>query len=290
MLRRSLLAICLSAFSISAMAANYTISVEPNYPASQAQEIYKPLLSYLSKSTGHTFTLKTANNYHAYWRDVLANTPTDFTFEESHFADFRIQRFGFIPMVRVAEPTQFSLLVSPENKDKGIQGLFAGTIVSMPSPSLGYLFLGELFPNPIAQPEISSTAQTWKDGVDSVFAMEAAGAIVPVYIAQQYPNLESVFLSRSLPGRSMNATRKVPADVRNAVTNAMLKLHQNAGLIDVLTELGTAQFIKTNAADVYGNERMLRRVFGYPKSALKAKPAPVAKPAAALAPAAAVKK
>jgi ABC-type phosphate/phosphonate transport system substrate-binding protein len=124
--------------------------------------------------------------------------------------------------------------------------------------------------------------------VDSVFAMEAAGAIVPVYIAQQYPNLESVFLSRSLPGRSMNATRKVPADVRNAVTNAMLKLHQNAGLIDVLTELGTAQFIKTNAADVYGNERMLRRAFGYPKSALKAKPA--AKPATAPAPAAAVKK
>jgi hypothetical protein len=35
---------------------------------------------------------------------------------------------------------------------------------------------------------------------------------------------------------------------------------------------------------------MLRRVFGYPKSALKAKPAPAAKPAAAPAPAAAVKK
>ena len=290
MLRRTLLALSFSAFSVSSMAANYTIAVEPNYPASQAQEIYKPLLSYLSKATGHTFTLKTANNYHAYWRDVLANTPTDFTFEESHFADFRIQRFGFLPLVRVAEPTQFSLLVSPENKDKGIQGLFSGTIVSMPSPSLGYLFLGELFPNPIAQPEIPSTAQTWKDGVDSVFAMEAAGAIVPMYIAQQYPNLESVFLSRSLPGRSINASRKVPADARNAVTNAMLKLHQNAGLIDVLTELGTTQFIKSNAADVYGNERMLRRVFGYPKSALKAKPAPAAKPAAAPAPVPAVKK
>jgi hypothetical protein len=282
MLRRSLLAISLSAFSISAMAANYTISVEPNYPASQAQEIYKPLLSYLGKATGHTFTLKTVNNYHAYWRDVLANTPTDFTFEEAHFADFRIQRFGFVPLVRVAEPTQFSLLVSPENKDKGTQGLFAGTIVSMPSPSLGYLFLGELYPNPIAQPEISSTAQTWKDGIDSVFAQEAAGAIAPMYIAQQYPNLESVYLSRSLPGRSMSAARKVPADVRTSVTNAMLKLHQNAGLIDVLTELGTAQFIKTNAADLYGNERMLRRAFGYPKSAVKAKPAApaVAKPAA----------
>jgi ABC-type phosphate/phosphonate transport system substrate-binding protein len=270
MLRRALLALGLLTLSLSALAAKYTISVEPDYPAEQAQNIYKPLLNYLSKSTGHTFTLKTVNNYHAYWRDTLANTATDFSFEEAHFADFRIQRFGFIPLVRVAEPTQFSLLVSPENKSKGIQGLFSGTIVSMPSPSLGYLFLGELFQNPIAQPEISSTAQTWKDGIDSVFAQEATGAMAPMYIAKQYPNLESVFLSRSLPGRSLNASRTVPADVREAVTNAMLKLHQNAALIDVLTELGTSQFVKSTAADVHGNERMLRRVFGYPQAAAKA--------------------
>jgi ABC-type phosphate/phosphonate transport system substrate-binding protein len=287
MIRQTIFALSLSAFSLSAFAANYTISVEPNYPADQAQDIYKPLLSYLNKSTGHTFTLNTVNNYHAYWRDVLANKATDFTFEEAHFADFRIQRFGYVPMVRVAEPTQFSLLVSPENKDRGTQGLFSGTIVSMPAPSLGYLFLGELFPNPIAQPEISSTAQTWKDGIDSVFAQEAYGAIAPTYITQQYPNLESVYLSRSLPGRSMSASRKVPADVRNAVAKAMLKLHLNTGLIDVLTELGTSKFVSNSAADVYGNERMLRRVFGYPKAV--AKPKPVAA-TPATAPATAVKK
>jgi hypothetical protein len=55
----------------------------------------------------------------------------------------------------------------------------------------------------------------------------------------------------------------------------MLKLHENPALIDVLTELGTTQFVKTNAAEIAGNERMLRRVFGYPKPA----PAPAAKPA-----------
>jgi hypothetical protein len=244
-------------------------------------------MAYLSRSTGHTFILKTSNNYHAYWRDILANAPVDFSFEEAPFADFRVKRYGFAPLVRVAEPTQFSLLVSPEDTAGGPQGLMSGTIVSMPSPSLGYLFLGELFPNPIAQPEIASTAQTWKDGVDSVFAQEAKGAMVPVYIAQQYPNLESVHLSRSLPGRSLNAARKVPADVRTAVTNAMLKLHENPALIDVLTELGTTQFVKTNAAEIAGNERMLRRVFGYPKPA----PAPAAKPATpAPAPAAPAKK
>ena len=110
MLRRALFVISLSTLSFSAFAANYTLTVEPNYPANQAQEIYKPLLSYLSKSTGHTFTLKTVNNYHAYWRNILANSPTDFTFEEAPYADFRVARYGYTPLVRVAENTQFSLV------------------------------------------------------------------------------------------------------------------------------------------------------------------------------------
>lgn len=288
MLRRSIFALSLSALSFSAYAANYTLSVEPNYPASQAQEIYKPLLSYLSKSTGHTFTLKTANNYHAFWRDILANTPADFTFEEAPYADFRVSHFGYTPLVRVAENTQFSLLVGPENAGAGTNGLLAGTIVSMPSPSLSYLFLNELYPNPIAQPEISSIAQTWKDGVDIVFAQEAMAAMVPIYIAEQYPNLQSVHLSRALPGRTISAAKGVPADVSKAVTNAMLKLHTNTQLIDVLTEIGTTQFIPTTAVEIQGNEKMLRRVFGYPKAKPTAKPA-AATPTAATPAAAAVK-
>ncbi len=284
MLHRTLTALSLAAFSFMASAAEYTLSVEPNYPADQAQEVYSPLIQYLNKTTGHKFKLKTVSNYHAYWRDILANAPADFTFEESDFADFRAQRQGYKPLVRVAEPTQFSLLVSPENADAGARGLMAGNIVSMPSPSLGYLFLGELYPNPIAQPEIVSNAQTWKDGIDMVFAQEAMGAMVPVYIAEQYPNLISVHQSRSLPGRTISASGKVPAEVRKSVADAMLKLQDNPEMIDVLTELGTARFIPTTAAEIAGNERMLRKVFGYPKAKAAAQPAKaVAAPAEATA-------
>jgi ABC-type phosphate/phosphonate transport system substrate-binding protein len=279
MLHRTLTALLLAAFSFTASAAEYTLAVEPNYPADQAQEIYSPLIQYLNKSTGHKFKLKTVSNYHAYWRDILANSPSDFSFEEVIFADFRAQRQGYTPLVRVAEPTQFSLLVSPENEAGGTRGLLAGNIVSMPSPSLGYLFLGELYPNPIAQPEIVSNAQTWKDGVDMVFAQEAMATMVPQFIAEQYPNLVSVHQSRSLPGRTFSASGKVPADVRKSVADAMLKLQDNPEMIDVLTELGTTRFVPTTKAEIAGNERMLRRVFGYPKTTV----APAAKPAPAAA-------
>ena len=70
-------------FALPAGAANYTLAVEPNYPPKVAQEVYTPLLEYLSRSTGHTFTLRTATNYHVYWRDLRSNAKTDFAFEEA---------------------------------------------------------------------------------------------------------------------------------------------------------------------------------------------------------------
>jgi hypothetical protein len=62
--------------------------------------------------------------------------------------------------------------------------------------------------------------------------------------------------------------------VRTKVTNALLALHKNPALFDVISELGATQFVPATAAEYAGNERLLRGVFGY--QALKSKPAPAA--------------
>jgi hypothetical protein len=261
-------------FTGSAAATDYTVTVEPNYPPAQAQQVYAPLLAYLSKATGQRFILKTAGNYHVYWRDMRSNVPTDFAFEEAHFTDYRINRQRFIPLARVADPTKFVLLVDSANADGGANGLIGRRITSMSAPSLGYLLLGELYKNPIAQPEIQSAASSWKDGVEMVFAAESEGAMVPGYIASTYPNLVSVATSRDFIGRAFSASPRVPPDVRSKVTQALLALHKNPALFDVISELGATQFVPASAADYAGNERLLRGVFGYVP--LKAKPAPAA--------------
>src|SRR5688500_7844510 len=92
----------------AAKAADYTVLVEPNYPPTQAREVYAPLMAYLAKATGHRFFIKTTPNYHVFWRDMRANAPTDFAFEEAHFTDYRINRQKFTPLVRVADPTKFT--------------------------------------------------------------------------------------------------------------------------------------------------------------------------------------
>jgi hypothetical protein len=269
----------------SAAAADYTVIVEPNYPPAQAREVYEPLLSYLAKATGHRFFLKTTPNYHVYWRDMRNNAPTDFAFEEAHFTDYRINRQKFVPLVRVADPTRFTLLVGDAMAEAGAQGLVGHRIVSMSAPSLGYLLLGDIYKNPISQPEIQSVAASWKDGVEMVFAGETDAAMVPNYIAREYPNLIPVNESREFPGRALSAAPTVPPGVRTAVANAMLKLHEDANQNSVLTELGATQFVPAGKADYAGNEALLRGVFGYQplRSAPAAAPAQPA-PAAATTP------
>jgi hypothetical protein len=107
--------------------ADYTVSVEPNYPAGQAQKVYKPLLDYLSKATGERFVLKTSGNYHVFWRDLRAATPVDFAFEEAHFTDYRVNHQRFTPLARVADPTKYVLLVDGSNQGGGANGLIGTT-------------------------------------------------------------------------------------------------------------------------------------------------------------------
>lgn len=258
------LGLILSLFtSVAAQAADFTVTVEPNYPPAQAQDVYRPLLAYLSKATGHRFILKTAGNYHVYWRDMRGGAATDFAFEEAHFTDYRANRQRFTPLVRVLDPTKFTLLVDSSNADEGANGLIGRRIASMSAPSLGYLLLGELYKNPIAQPEIQSVAASWKDGVEMVFAGETDAAMVPGYIAQTYPNLVPVATSRDFIGRAFSASPKVPMDVRKKVADALLRLHKDQTLYDVINELGATQFVPAKAADYAGSERLLRGVFGY---------------------------
>lgn len=275
---KGLAALFLAMAGAQASAAEFILSVEPNYPPAQAQEVYRPLLQYLSATTGHTFKLKTSGNYHVYWRDLRAGMKVDFAFEEAHFTDYRANRLGFTPLVRVAEGTRFSLLADASVAEGGLQGLIGNRVVSMPAPSMGYLLLTELYKNPIAEPQVLSEATNWKDGVDMIFAGETEGAMVPNYIAQLYPNLVAITESREFTGRALSAAGNVPQDVRQAVADAMLKLHEDPEQFEVLSELGATQFVAANAAEYAGSERLLRGVFGY-KARPEATPAPEEAPA-----------
>src|SRR6218665_1342567 len=104
---RAVLALGIASACSLASAAEYRFTPEPVYPPDAAREIYKPLMDYLSSATGETFTLVLPPNYSTYWRNILKEDITDFSYDEAHFADYRITRSKFVPLARTAEPTSY---------------------------------------------------------------------------------------------------------------------------------------------------------------------------------------
>lgn len=246
-----------------ARGADFVLSVEPSYPPDQIQEVYRPLADYLKASTGHNFEIVATRNYHFYWRDLRQDIKPDFVFAEAHFTEYRIRRYGYVPLARKTEPTVYALLADPEYADRGLDGMVGRRVVTMPSPSLGFALLAEMFKNPVSQPEFRSEASSWRDGVEMVFSGDAEGAVVPVHIAQQYPNLVELARSREVLGTTLSASPEVPETVRMAVRDALLQMHQDESAFNVLVEIGATGFQPAKAEDYRGAEDVLKGFFGY---------------------------
>ena len=246
-----------------ANAADITLMVEPSYTPERAAEVYKPLADYLSKTTGHKISLITPRNYHFFWRDMRQNSPVDLVFAEAHISDYRIKRFNADPIVRATENTSYTLLASDQIENPTLNSLVGKSIVTMPSPSLGFALLLELYPNPVSQPNILSSAASWRDGVEIVFAGEADAAIVPTWLKDQYQNLIPIQTSREFPGAAITASSTLDPKLKEDIKAALIKLSEDPSVFDVLTELGISGFKEATAAEYDGAETMLKGFYGY---------------------------
>jgi ABC-type phosphate/phosphonate transport system substrate-binding protein len=57
----------------------------------------------------------------------------------------------------------------------------------------------------------------------------------------------------------------VPDDVKAKVKEALLVLHEDAALYEVLSEIGMQQFVEATKEEYNGSEQMLKNFYGYKK-------------------------
>lgn len=243
--------------------APLTLMVEPSYAPGRLTEVFEPLANYLSTAIGRKVTLMTPRNYHFFWRDVRQSPSIDLLYAEAHFTDYRAQRFGSLPLARTAERQSYSILVSDLVENPSVERLVGRRLVTMPSPSLGFALLAQLYPNPISQPEILSSATSWRDGVEMVFAEEAEAAIVPTWLKDEYPNLVPVWQSREFMGPAISASRDLEPALRDRIRDALLSIHEDPAANEVLLELRISRFEPARAAEYAGSDQMLREFHGY---------------------------
>jgi len=253
----------LALYSRPATAADLIMMVEPFYTPDRAAEVYQPLIAYLNAATGHRIELVTPRNYHFFWRDIRQNVPVDLMLAEPPITDYRAQRYQTEPLVRTAEPTSYTLLASDQIENPTLDSLVGRSIVTMPSPSLGFAVLLDFYPNPVAQPNMLSAASSWRDGIEIVFAGEADATIVPTWLKDEYPNLIPIKTSREFPGIALSASATLDAQVKQDIRDALLKLHEDATMYEVLNELGITRFEATSAAEYRGADQMLKDFYGY---------------------------
>lgn len=235
--------------------------INPVYPPEQARLVYQPLVDYLNDSTGLEITLTVDRNFHRYWLNARRNEAPPLILEDAHMAAWRMVNFDYRPMVAPASPTTFSLLTTGAFADDSLNDFVGRRISSLPSPSLGYLVLADWFDNPLQQPLILSTATSWLDAVEMVFSAEADAAIAPNNLVARYPNLYPVETSPEVPGLTLSASPDLPADVRQALIDAMIALHEDETHHAALFELDIDRFDSVDPESYEGLEDWLSTIF-----------------------------
>jgi len=256
------IAACLGAFS-TAHAAEYTLVVQPVQSPETTTTAFQPLADYLSKATGQQIKLVTALNFLTYWETMKKGDQYDLILDAAHFTDYRIKRLNYIPLVKVASVVSFSLVTRDDHAVLDTKELIGKRLAVLPSPSMGYVRVNQIFPNPLRQPVIvpvnnaETAAELVKDG-------KADAAMIPSPMVGSRPYLYTVQTTAQVPHMALSASPRVPEAVRKAIRDALLSAPKTPEGRRLLANLNLGADFEPAAAKNYdGYNRLLAGVYGY---------------------------
>lgn len=252
---------CSLAIARPADALNFV--VEPLYPPERSMQVHKPLIDYLREATGLDIQLVTPENFHTYWTQIRTRDDFDLVYDAPHMTDFLIQRRDYVPLAKATTPTRFTLVAGYSLEEATLDAVLGRSIVTMSAPSMGYMLLMKMFPNPLRQPNITSAAQSWEDAVQIVFDQEADAAMLPSWMAERYPQLVPIQPTENYPGKTVSASPNVAAEVRETVTQALLDAATSDNMPDISFELQVDGFEPASADDFRGHQQLLENLYGF---------------------------
>lgn len=237
--------------------------VEPLYPPERSRLVHASLLEYLRESTGLDIQLITPENFHKYWTQIRTRDDFDLVYDSPHITDFLIQRRGYTPLAKAVNPTSFTLVAGYSLEEPTLDAVFGRTIVTMSAPSMGYMLLMQMFPNPLRQPNITSAAQSWENAVQIVFDQDADAAMLPTWMAQRYPQLVPIEKTDDYPGKAMSASPNVSAEDREAIRQALLDAAESDSMADISFELQVNAFEPADPETYRGHMELLENLYGF---------------------------
>jgi len=244
------------------VAGNYYFSVQPVLPRDQIQRSYQPLANYLSKKTGHTFSIKTYRNFLTYWARMQKAKNMHFVLDAAHFTDYRVQRKNYTVLAKFPDTVSFTVVTGEENFVFEMEELISRKIATMPSPGLGAVRLCNMFPNPVRLPSLIEASDS-VDAVQMVLDGNVDAAIIPSPLVGNYENLNSVISTDPVPHMAVSASPEVPDEVAAAVKQALVQAVNTAEGRKMLEKMKIEYFEDTSEEVYAGFAELLDGVFGY---------------------------
>ena len=246
---------------LSAMAAEYTLIVQPIQSADTTRKAYQPLADYLSKATGQKIKLVTAINFVSYWQ-TMKSGQYDLVLDAAHFTGYRINKMKYVPLAKILNVVSFSLVTHEDNPVLETKELVGKKVALLSSPSLDALRLASLFPNPMRQPiiiRVDDSAQAAR----MIKEKKVFAAMVPTPMVSAFPFLNTVQTTAQVPHMALSASPRVPANVRQKIKAALLNASQTDAGKALLAKLNLPGFEPATVKQYAGYGKLLRSVFGY---------------------------
>jgi phosphonate transport system substrate-binding protein len=212
---------------------SYTVSVVPQFPATDIHRDWVPLLERVGRAVGASFKLQIATSIPRFEADLLAGAP-DFVYLNPYHEVMAHRAQGYVPLVRERKPLTGILVVRRDDPIRSVREL-DGKELAFPAPNAfgASLYMRAL----LAEREKIQITPVYVQTHSNVYRQvirgkSAAGGGVNHTLEQERDELRNdlrvLMETPGVPPHPLAAHPRVPAKLQKALADALLALADDA--------------------------------------------------------------
>lgn len=242
-------------------AAELTFAIHPLLPDEHTRQIYQPLADYLARTTGEKIRLITNANFLTHWQ-AMKQESYDLILDGPHFTAYRAEKMGYTVLAKLPGLISHSLVCSAEQMFLEPADLIGKTIATTSSPSLAALYLAQIYPNPMRQPDIVETVNV-EQAAELAVGDKVAAAIIPTPLLARYPDLVTIHVTGQDPALGISAGPNVQPELQVMLRQALLNAHRDPAGRAVLEAMNVEVLEPADAGSFRGTEQLLEGIWGF---------------------------
>lgn len=250
------------AWTPGAWGDSLTLAIQPILPPEETREAFQPLADYLSEVLDERVEIKVSHNFFTYWQDMRENDGFDLVLDAAHFTDYRIQEEGFEPLVKQPDTVTYTLVSREDLLVLDPEDLVGEDVANTAAPSMGALLMSELFPNELQQPSLVEVHDA-VEALEMTAEGEVDGAFAPTLLVQDFPELNVIRVTDSVPHIALSASPDISEDDRERIREALLEAEDTERGQAMLEAINLPPFQPADEAVYRGYSRLMEGTWGY---------------------------